>query len=73
MTIKRKIQMDKVIEKGGHVGADLEAEKEWTNFCLRMRIGMSHEIDKAVRNMVGVSKTGFILQAIDEKLRGKDG
>lgn len=68
MVLKRKIEQ--VIEKGGHVSADNNAEfKEWTNFTLRIKMGMLLEIKDEVDNSVGISKTGWILQAIDEKLR----
>ncbi len=68
MVLIRKIEQ--VIEKGGHVSADNQAEtKEWTNFTLRIRTDMLNDIENAVNNSVGISKTGFILQAIDEKLK----
>lgn len=71
MVLKRKIE--KVIDKGGRVGADLEVErKEWTNFTLRIKSSMSKQIDEALKEMVGISKTGWILQAIQEKLRNDE-
>ncbi len=69
MSIKQKIAS--VIDKGGSVTAD-KYQGEWTNFCLRMKSEMSREIDEALKDMVGINKTGFILQAIQEKLRKKN-
>lgn len=74
MVIKKRVEIEKVIGKGGHVGADLEADKsEWTNFTLRIKSSMSKEIDEALKETVGISKTGWILQAIQEKLRRGSG
>lgn len=41
----------------------------WVNFALRMKESMLKDIDKALENTVGIKKTGWILQAIDEKLK----
>lgn len=65
MAIRQKIE--KVINKGGEVKSDKE-DKEWHIFTLRIRKDMLGEIDKALEQLVGISKTGFILQAIHEKL-----
>lgn len=71
MVIKRKLE--RVIEKGGHVAADLETDKkEWANFTLRIKHEMLRDIDDAMQDSVGISKTGWILQAIQEKLRKKE-
>ena len=68
MTIKKK--REEVIEKGGHVSADLESDKkQWVNFTLRIRKDMLQDIDEALERTVGISKTGWILQSIQEKLR----
>jgi hypothetical protein len=67
MVLKRKIEQ--VIEKGGHVGADLEKSTEWINFTLRIRKEMLKDIEAALEETAGLSKTGFILQAIQEKLK----
>ena len=67
--LKIKKEVDRVIEKGGHVKADLEEPTGHTNFNLRMPKKMTKEIDDALTRTVGISKTGFILQAIHEKLK----
>lgn len=74
MVIKKKIEIEKVIQKGGHVGADLETEKTGkVNFTLRINYEMLREIDEAMKDTVGISKTGWILQAIHDKLRKSGG
>jgi hypothetical protein len=68
MVLKRKIEQ--VIQKGGHVGADLGPDKKsWMNFTLRIRKEMLTDIDVALEKTAGLSKTGFILQAVQEKLK----
>ena len=68
MVIKKKMELEKVIDKGGQVAADTQ-EKRWTNFTLRIRTDMLANIDEALEETVGISKTGWILQAIQEKLK----
>lgn len=70
MVIKKKIEQ--VIEKGGHVRADQKRSNEWTNFTLRIKLDMLEDIDEALEETVGISKTGWILQAIQEKLKRKN-
>lgn len=41
----------------------------WTNFTLRIRNDMLTGIDRVLEETVGISKTGWILQAIQEKLK----
>lgn len=73
MVIKKKIaevDLNKIIDKGGHVQSDNEEEKpEWVKFNLRIKSATLEEIDKMLQKTVGINKTGFILQAIDEKLK----
>lgn len=70
MNLKKKIEQ--VIEKGGHVKADQKRINEWTNFTLRIKLDMLQDIDEALEETVGISKTGWILQAIQEKLKRKN-
>lgn len=71
MVIKRKLEIEKVIDKGGYVDADKSSKCEWVMFSLRMKADMSKQIDEALKERVGISKTGFILQAIQEKLKNE--
>ena len=66
MTVRKKIEQ--AIDKGAKVKAD-SAAKGWTNFTLRIRQDMLQDIDQALEETVGISKTGWILQAIQDKLR----
>ena len=69
-TVVLNRRIEKVIEQGGHVRADLKtSKKEWTNFTLRISKDMIEEIDIIMQDTVGISRTGWILQAIQEKLR----
>lgn len=82
MAIRKKVDKEKeasmetirqeVISRGGHVVADLEEEKvkkDWMNFCLRIKVEMLDQIDRVLEERVGISKTGWILEAIHEKLK----
>lgn len=67
----KKVSPEEMIERGGHVTADFNSKKnkEWVNFCLRIQKDMLEDIDKILENRAGISKTGWILEAIQEKLR----
>lgn len=63
----------KIIKQGAPVVEEKEdSKKNWTNFTLRIKSEMLQEIDAALEDIAGLSKTGFILQAIQEKLRRKE-
>ena len=64
----REKDVEALIEKGGKVKEDYKS-KEW--FIVNLRIPMSklEEVDQAVGNRVGITRTGWILEAIHEKLR----
>lgn len=68
MVIKRRIEIEKVIDKGGQVSNDAK-KKQWTIFNLRINQQMLQQIDEALEETVGISKTGWILQAIQDKLK----
>jgi hypothetical protein len=73
MGLKDKIDkkdLMKVIVKGGHVQADNEVKKKvWINFCVRIKADMLDQIDKALEDRPGLSKTGWILEAIHKELK----
>ena len=66
-----RLSIEDVIEKGGNVAADkqISQKTEWKNFNLRLRDDISDQIDEALLNRVGLSKTAWILEAIQEKLK----
>lgn len=62
--------LEEIIDRGGHVSADkIDDKKEWSHFTLRIRKDLSAEIEKVLEKRVGISKTGWILEAIQEKLK----
>lgn len=63
------MEVAKAIEKGGNVRADNSNEDGFTNFNLRISKKMLRELDEALTETVGISKTGWILQAIQDKLK----
>ena len=74
MVIKQKLlkelekERSKVIEKGGAVSSDAK-EKKYLTFTCRMTWKMRNEINEALERTVGLSATGWVLQAIQEKLK----
>jgi hypothetical protein len=69
---------EKAISRGGHVQADFENElsdnfvqlkKKKTNFCLSIPISLLDDIDVVLEDRFGISKTGWIIEAIQEKLK----
>lgn len=68
--LRNKDALD-VIEKGADVSSDKEKEKkEWVNFTLRIRKDLLQSIDEDLEDHIGLSKTAWILGAIQNKLAG---
>ena len=65
MVIHRK-DIDKVINAGAKVKAD---NKGWSIFNLRIRDDMVAGIEEDLGNRAGLTKTAWILEAIQEKLK----
>jgi predicted HicB family RNase H-like nuclease len=60
----------KIISKGGHVSEDLKSNKySFKNINLRLPEDMFHAIDDYVEKRIGISRNGWILQCLDEKLK----
>lgn len=59
------------IAKGAPVYADRETKpkKEWTEFCLRIRTSTLEDIAKIIEERAGISKTGWILETIQERIK----
>lgn len=64
-----KSNLEKVIENGANVIADASLDKLWKVFPLRLRSDISKKIDTYLDDRIGISKTAWILEAIQEKLR----
>lgn len=73
MGLKRleKPSAEDIINRGGDVAADKMDKKEWCNFTLRIRKDLLAQIGEELEERVGISKTAWILEAIQEKLKGK--
>lgn len=68
--VVKKLQRElDVINRGGEVSADKGDPKKWTNFNLRIREDLLKQIDGVLEDRVGISKTGWILEAIQEKIK----
>jgi len=65
--------IEQFIEKGGIVASENanSKEHEWTNFTIRIRKDLSKKIDDVIENRIGISKTAWILEAIQDKLSAK--
>jgi len=67
--INMPVDIDALIDKGAKVKEDHKQVKEWTIINLRILSDMLKQVDRSVSNRVGISRTGWILEAIHEKLK----
>lgn len=67
--LKRIEKLEQIIEKGAQVKSDVQSDEGVTNFNLRMPKKMYRQIDEHLKTTVGISKTGWILQTLHEKLK----
>lgn len=65
---RNPIDIDALINKGAKVTQDQIETKKWIKFTLRITSEMVKEVDQNVTKRVGISRTGWILEAIHEKL-----
>lgn len=66
---KEEVDVDALIDGGAKVKEDLKKEdKEWTVINVRISTKMLEAVDRDVKRKVGITRTGWILQAIDKKL-----
>lgn len=68
--LEKKIDVDALIEKGAKVKAD-QQEKAWTNINIRIPVSMLKNVDAAVGRRIGITRTGWVLEALQDKLEGK--
>lgn len=67
---KESVDIDALIDKGARVKEDEQSDKKkWTNINVRISVEMLNNLDLLVRKRVGITRTGLILEAIDEKLK----
>lgn len=60
------------IRGGGQVSADIKKEaskEEWSRIVLRIKTEAIMQIDAMIEDTMGMTRTGWILQAIEEKLK----
>jgi hypothetical protein len=64
-----EVDIEALIDKGAKVKEDFKLhESEWFYVKIRIPTKMVRAVDRAVKNKVGIQRTGWILQAIHEKL-----
>lgn len=69
----REKDVEALIEKGARVKEDERlSKKEWFIVNLRISKSMLEDVDDAVNDRVGITRTGWILEAIHEKLKETD-
>lgn len=66
--LKKDIDIEALIEAGAKVKEDTKPKKKWPIINLRITDYMLASVDQAVSNRVGITRTGWILEAIHEKL-----
>lgn len=62
--------IEEIIDRGGSVRADkAEKKKEWTNVTIRTRKDLLVQVDEIVEERIGMTRTAWILEALQEKLK----
>jgi hypothetical protein len=68
--IEKRVDVDALIDQGAKVKEDFKKqEKEWVMVNLRVPKDMLRAVDAAVDRRVGISRTGWILEAMHEKIQ----
>lgn len=65
-------EIEKYLEKGGLVPSDIEKKEKWTRMLLRIRTDALIDIDKLISNRMGITRTSWILEAIQEKIKREE-
>jgi hypothetical protein len=66
---------EEFIKGGGLVScdiSDIKHKEEWKKIILRVKTEAIMQIDALVENKMGMTRTAWILQAIEDKLKQKD-
>ena len=68
---KPKVDIEALISKGLQITEEDKSPFDKTRKHIRLGIPVDllNQIDERVKNRVGISRTGWILEAIDEKLK----
>lgn len=68
-----KQSLDSLISKGAGVAKELvENEIQWTHVQLRIPVLLLDEIEKVLKGRYGISRNGWILEAIQDKISKKE-
>lgn len=66
----QKVNIEELIDRGARVKEDnKETEKKWSHVNLRMPTQLLSNVDEALEDRIGISRNGWLLEAIDEKLK----
>lgn len=63
------------ISKGGQVRADMPiiiTESQWKTICLRMPLSILETVDLKVKERAALTRTAWILEAIQQKLKSEE-
>lgn len=78
MTVRKKfdknlrhesMSLDTIISRGANVKEDSIMSKEWSFLNLRIPTSLLNELNEHLESKIGISRTGWILQAIQDKLK----
>ncbi len=64
-------EIDRLISKGALVKEDVKEKKtkKFSNINFRIPTDMLNQVDETLQDRVGISRNGWILEAIQEKLK----
>jgi hypothetical protein len=64
------VELEKLIDKGAPLKEETKIQKseEWTNINIRITKEMLKKIDHTVKKRVGITRTGWILETLYERL-----
>lgn len=73
MTVRKqldKVNVEALIDQGAKVKEELKKDQKlWSLINLRISRDMLEEVDEAVSRRVGITRTGWILEAIHSKIK----
>jgi hypothetical protein len=74
MTIKKKVEKsrEQVIARGGAVTDCVIIKDERTQLCLSLSHRLLDRVNLAVKDREGLSRNAWILEAIQDKLKGNE-
>ncbi len=69
--LEKPKNLEEYVEQGGTVPSEkkMNSEFEWKIFTLRIRKDLSEKINHKIENRIGITKTAWILEAIQDKLK----